>query len=89
MARWSLGLLSQPLDDFVAALDRFTAAWRWRTLALLAAGTALTWWVYVPLHELAHAWGCMLGGGSVSELDIDSLYGAGLLQRVFPYVHVG
>jgi hypothetical protein len=31
----------------------------------------------------------MLGGGSVSELDIDPLYGAALLQRVFPYVHVG
>ena len=89
MARWAVDLLSLPLGDFLAALDRVTAAGRWRTLALLAAGAVLTWWVYVPLHELAHAWGCVLGGGSVSELDIDPLYGAALLQRVFPYVHVG
>jgi hypothetical protein len=89
MAQWALDIVSLPLGDFLAALDRFAAAWRWRTIALLAAAAVLTWWVYVPLHELAHAWGCVLGGGRVSELDIDPLYGAALLQRVFPFIHAG
>jgi hypothetical protein len=82
-------LVLLPVDDYVAALTRFASGWRWPRLALLIAAAALSWWVYVPVHELAHAFGCMLGGGSVSRLDIDPLYGAALLQRVFPFVSVG
>jgi hypothetical protein len=82
-------LLRQPLDDYVAALAPFAAGWRWSRLAVLAIAAAVSWWVYVPLHELAHAWGCMLGGGSVTRLEIDPLYGAALLQRFFPFVSVG
>src|SRR5689334_10291254 len=78
-----------PLDDYLAALgvflDRINAG---HVLALLLSAAA-SWWLYVPLHELAHAWGCQLGGGSVSKLEIDAMYGAALLQRVFPYVSVG
>jgi hypothetical protein len=82
-------LVRLPVDDYVAALTRFAAGWRWPRLALLIVAAAVSWWVYVPVHELAHAFGCMLGGGSVSRLDIDPLYGAALLQRVFPFVSVG
>ncbi|MDX2169502.1 MAG: hypothetical protein SF182_20705 [Deltaproteobacteria bacterium] len=78
-----------PLDDYLAALgvffDRFTPL---HALALVLSAGA-SWWVYVPLHELAHAWGCQLGGGSVSTLEIDAIYGAAWLQRLFPYVSVG
>jgi hypothetical protein len=89
MARSLFHLLILPVDDYVAALDRLTVGWRWSRLAVLAGAAVLSWWIYVPLHELAHAWGCLLGGGSVSELDIDPVYGAALLQKVFPFVHVG
>src|SRR5262245_66511376 len=82
-------LLLQPLDDYVAALRRFAAGWTWLRLAVLVAAVVLSWWLYVPLHELAHAFGCLLGGGSVSRLDLDPLYGAALLQRFFPYINVG
>jgi hypothetical protein len=36
-----------------------------------------------------HAWGAQLGGGTVTRLDIDPIYGARFLQRIFPYVQVG
>lgn len=46
----------------------------------------LSWWLYVPLHELFHAWGCLLTGGSVSRLEIDSTYGGEWIARFIPYV---
>jgi hypothetical protein len=84
-----LALVRLPLDDYVAALRPFAADWTAGRLVALIAAAGISWWVYVPLHELAHAFGCLLGGGTVSRLDIDPLYGAALLQRVFAFVHVG
>lgn len=49
----------------------------------------MSWCAYVPIHELAHAWGCLLAGGEVTRLEIDWIYGAALLAKVFPYVTVG
>ena len=54
-------------------------------LIVLLAGVA-SWWVYVPVHELLHALGCYLAGGSVSELQIAPKYGGTLLARVLPFV---
>lgn len=84
-----LAIVRRPLDDYVAALTRFAAAWNVPRLLLLIGGAIASWFVYVPLHELAHAYGCMLGGGSVTRLEIDPIYGAALLQRFFPFVSVG
>lgn len=89
MAPCVLGFVRQPVDDYLAALGVFARRWNWARLALLLGSLAATWWVYVPAHELAHAFGCLLGGGSVTRLDIDPLYGAALLRRLFPFVHVG
>jgi hypothetical protein len=50
---------------------------------------AVCWWVYVPVHELLHVAGCLLGGGEVTRLEIDPIYGARLLQQMFPFVTVG
>jgi hypothetical protein len=58
-------------------------------MVVIASSLLLSWWVYVPIHELAHAWGCLLAGGEVTRLEIDWIYGASLLARVFPYVTVG
>ena len=54
------------------------------TLSCLAA-----WWIYVPLHELLHAFACLASGGEVRELQIAPLYGGTLLERVFPFVRAG
>jgi len=84
-----LRLARLPFDDYLAALsvmlDHLTPG---RALAFALSAVA-TWWLYVPLHELAHAYGCLLGGGTVTKLEIDGIYGAALLQRVFPFVSVG
>jgi hypothetical protein len=78
-----------PLDDYLAALGVFLDRVSPVHLLALLLSAAASWWLYVPLHELAHAWGCQLGGGTVSKLEIDAVYGAALLQRVFPYISVG
>lgn len=80
--------LRSPLGDLMGGLDRCLAAGA-RALLPLALGLLVGWWVYVPLHELAHAFGCLLTGGSVTRLDIDPLYGATWLARIFPFVHAG
>jgi hypothetical protein len=58
-------------------------------LALLALTTLAGWFLYVPVHELMHALGCVATGGSVTELQIQPLYGGALLERVFPFVVAG
>lgn len=60
-----------------------------RGLVLALAGLAAGWWLYVPIHELLHAAGCLIAGGSVTRLEIAPLYGGSLLQRVFPFVVAG
>ncbi len=83
--RW----LKAPVDDYLAALESVAPGAGWRGLALGLAAAALSWWIYVPIHELLHALGCIAGGGEVTRLEIDAVYGAALLQKVFPFVAVG
>ncbi len=56
--------------------------------ALLLTGLALcvTWWIYVPVHELLHAAGCLATGGSVTRLALSPVYGAAWIARVVPFV---
>jgi len=56
---------------------------------LMLLSSAASWWVYVPVHELLHALGCVLGGGKVTRLEISGIYGAALLKKVFPFVSIG
>ncbi len=82
-------LLLAPFDDYLAALN---ASLRRRTasaVALIVVGVVVSWWIYVPIHELLHAWGCMAAGGSVTRLEIAPIYGAAWLQQFFPYISVG
>jgi hypothetical protein len=79
---------SEPFRDLVAAMDaqvaRASRPKRAFLIVLLAGGAC--WWVYVPVHELLHALGCYVAGGSVSELQIAPRYGGTLLARVLPFV---
>jgi hypothetical protein len=81
-------LLSTPLRDLLAGLD-LNLEKGVMALAWIGAGLVAGWFVYVPVHELAHAAGCVAAGGRVTRLEIDAVYGAALLQRVFPFVAVG
>jgi hypothetical protein len=82
-------LVRLPIDDYLAALERFAVRWTWARLIVVLVSLVVGWWVYVPLHELAHELGNVLGGGAVSPLDIDPIYGAALLRRIFPFINVG
>lgn len=82
--------LRHPLDDTRAALEALAEAPRpARALGWMALGLVLGWFVYVPLHELLHVAGCVLGGGTVRELQLDPIYGAALLARWLPFVVAG
>jgi len=72
-------------DDHDDARRGFPAT-AWLTLA---CALVATWFVYVPVHELLHAYGCIAGGGDVTRLEIAPEYGGTLLARVFPFVVAG
>lgn len=85
------GFLTRPFLEPLAALDRLLdAADRpWLALGLVLAVTAATWLLYVPLHELLHAAGCLVSGGEVNLLEIAPLYGGALLERWLSFVRSG
>ena len=82
-------ILLAPLRDYLAALQRVLPGATWRRGILVVVAAAASWMIYVPVHELAHAFGCIAAGGEVTRLEIDAIYGAALLQRIFPFVAVG
>lgn len=84
-------LFLEPLDDLMAAMETqiMRAPHPQRALVLLVVGGVVSWWVYVPIHELLHAVGCWLTGGTVSELQIAPEYGGALFARLFPFVVSG
>lgn len=77
--------LARAFLDVTTGLDRCLASGP-RGLALTALGLVAGWWIYVPIHELLHAAGCLALGGEVTRLDIAPMYGGRLLARLFPFV---
>ena len=78
-----------PFEDFFSGLDSALTTVSAVNIGVIFVLFALTWWVYVPIHELAHALGCIIGGGTVSRLEISPLYGGGMLESIFPFVYSG
>ena len=89
MKGWRLReLLAAPFRDMYRGLERCLDGGPW-SLAQIAAGLVVGWWIYVPVHELLHALACLAFGGEVTRLEIAPLYGGDLLARVFPFVVSG
>jgi hypothetical protein len=83
-------LLRQPIDDVLAAMETMVKSGNpYLGMLLLLVSMSLSWFVYVPIHELLHAAGCAATGGSVTVLEIQRLYGGALLAEVFPFVVPG
>ena len=83
------GFFLAPVDDLRAAFLRALPERPWAALATVFAGFSISGWLYVPIHELLHAAGCVATGGTVDRLEIDPQYGAALLKEVFPFIAVG
>jgi len=60
-----------------------------RVLVVPFVTLVVTWFVYVPIHELLHVLGCVATGGTVTRLELSARYGANLLSKVFPFVVSG
>jgi len=80
----------QPFEDVIRCLESLVSVKSPGLLmiGLLFAG-GVTWFIYVPIHELLHAAGCVVTGGSVSELEIQAHYFGGVLAQWFPWVTTG
>ena len=79
---------AEPVRDYVAAVESIRDSGI-AGLAFAAVALVATWFIYVPIHELMHAWGCIAAGGTVTRLDIAPEYGGALLAKIFPYVRSG
>jgi len=83
-------LFRRPIDDLLAAMETLVADGNpYLGMLLLLVGLSLSWFAYVPIHELLHALGCVGAGGSVNVLEIQRQYGGALLAEVFPFVVPG
>jgi len=89
MAKEIKHILALPFEDFFSGLESCLSKMSYFNLLIMILSFVISWWVYVPLHELGHAFGCILGGGAVSELQISPMYGAAFLKEIFPFVSVG
>jgi hypothetical protein len=81
-------VLALPVRDVLRGLERALDGGI-PALALVLAGCVAGWFVYVPVHELLHALGCVVTGGTVRRLEIAPQYGGALLARVLPFVAAG
>lgn len=77
------------LYDYFAGIRVCLTDFKVSNLIIIVMAFLVSWWAYVPVHELSHAFGCLLGGGEVSQLDLSPIYGASFLKRFFPFIHTG
>ncbi len=59
---------------------------RLKTMLTFVISLVVTWFIYVPFHELLHVVGCRITGGTVSTLVMGREYGAAFLSRIFPFI---
>jgi hypothetical protein len=80
----------RPIDDVVACLEPIvTVRNPLRALGPLLLSLVATWVLYVPIHELLHAYACSWTGGTVTQLEISPHYGGAIYARYFPFVVSG
>lgn len=83
----------QPFVDVLSCLEHLVVSGRKRqsptVLFVVLGALAVTWFVYVPIHELLHAGGCIWTGGDVTRLELSPRYGATWLKEIFPFISSG
>ncbi len=82
--------LLKAIDDLALCLGHLADARRpLRGLVAVTVVLVVTWFIYVPIHELLHVLGCVATGGTVTTLEVAPQYGGALLARWFPFVVSG
>lgn len=85
--RPSLRFFRQPIDDVLGALEHLvTVRNPLTTMVPAMISMILTWLVYVGIHELLHVAGCLVAGGTVTQLEISSRYGGAIYAKFFDFV---
>ena len=80
-------ILRQPLDDLLACMEPlFRVRNALPVFIPMLAAMVVTWILYVPIHELAHAYGCLWTGGEVTELQISARYGGAFYAKYFDFI---
>lgn len=83
-------LLKIPIDDVLVSMEKLAMAHSpKRALIITTIALVATWFIYVPIHELLHVAGCVIPGGTVSQLELSPMYGAALLKPFFPFITSG
>lgn len=82
--------LRKLVNDLTSCLEHLADSRRpLVAMCVVVLALVVTWFVYVPIHELLHVAGCVLTGGTVSRLEIAPQYGGALLARWIPFVVSG
>ncbi len=82
-------IMAMPLYDYFDGLKVCLNKIKIPRLIIIITAFFVTWWIYVPVHEILHALGCMLGGGEVTRLELSRLYGPAFLKKIFPFIYSG
>lgn len=73
--------------DLSDALESLLARGRaGSVLAAAAVSLVVSWILYVPIHELMHVAGCLLTGGTVTEVRLAPIHGGTILAAWTPIV---
>jgi len=80
-------IIRQPMDDLLACMEPlFRVRNPLPVFIPMLVALVVTWVLYVPIHELAHAYGCLWTGGDVSELQISARYGGAFYAKHFDFI---
>ena len=82
LIKWTKTALNTPTQALSHLLDDGSN----KKLVILLLVFFVSFWIYVPIHELMHALATFLVGGEVRELAIDATYGGVFFAKIFPFV---
>ena len=82
LIKWTKTALNTPTQALSHLLDDGSN----KKLVILLLVFFVSFWIYVPIHELMHAFATFLVGGEVRELAIDATYGGVFFAKIFPFV---
>ena len=80
----------RPFDDVMGCLMLIMSVRTpLKAMGPMMISIVITWFLYVPVHELLHVAGCVITGGEVTRLELSPRYGANLLKEIFPFIVSG